>query len=166
MIKLSIESINTKAPYKVKFESEIGSYLFTSDSNIDYLVDFTLDNLVKSDKAYQFVIANVNHKKSPRDKHLKDTVIAIIEEFFVNNNSTILILYSTDDNKQRARYRLFEHWFKTSSSNDMFIMRTASVIDEYGIENIASVILRKDNPKKQDVIEEFNLTIGLFQNKP
>lgn len=147
MNKLSFESINAKAPYKVKFEPETGAYLFTSDSNIDYLVDFTLDNLVKSDKAYQFVIANVNHKKSPRDKHLKDTVIAIIEEFFANNNSIILILYSTDDNKQRARCRLFEHWFKTSSCNDLFIMRTSSVIDEYGIENIASVILRKDNPR-------------------
>lgn len=45
-------------------------------------------------------------------------------------------------------------------------MRTSSVIDEYGIENIASVILRKDNPRKEDIIEEFNLTIGLFQNKP
>ncbi len=166
MNTLSIESINAKAPYKVKFEPETGAYLFTSDSNIDYLVDFTLDNLVKSDKAYQFVIANVNHKKSPRDKHLKDTVIAIIEEFFANNNSIILILYSTDDNKQRARCRLFEHWFKTSSCNDLFIMRTSSVIDEYGIENIASVILRKDNPRKEDIIEEFNLTIGLFQNKP
>lgn len=55
MNKLSIESINAKAPYKVKFEPETGAYLFTSDSNIDYLVDFTLDNLVKSDKAYQFV---------------------------------------------------------------------------------------------------------------
>ena len=116
--------------------------------------------------AYQFVIANVNHKKSPRDKHLKNTVITIIEEFLATNNSTILSLYSTDDNKQRARCRLFEHWFKTSSCNDLFIMRTSSVIDEYGIENIASVILRKDNPRKEDIIEEFNLTTGLFQNKP
>lgn len=55
---------------------------------------------------------------------------------------------------------------KTSSCNDLFIMRTSSIIDEYGIENIASVILRKDNPRKEDIIEEFNLTIGLFQNKP
>lgn len=55
---------------------------------------------------------------------------------------------------------------KTSSCNDLFIMRTSSVIDENGIENIASVILRKDNPRKEDIIEEFNLTIGLFQNKP
>lgn len=51
---------------------------------------------------------------------------------------------------------------KTSSCNDLFIMRTSSVIDEYGIENIASVIHRKDNPRKEDIIEEFNLTIGLF----
>lgn len=133
---------------------------------IDYAVIFTEDDLVKNDKAYQFVIANTNQKKSPRDKNLRDTVIAIIEEFFRKNNSTILILYSTDDNKQRARCRLFEYWFETFPSNDLFIMRTSSVIDEYGIKNIASVILRKDNPRIQEILEEFDFSIEFFQNKP
>lgn len=36
MNTLSIESINAKVPYKVKFEPETGAYLFTSDSSIDY----------------------------------------------------------------------------------------------------------------------------------
>ena len=47
MNKLSIDSINAKAPYQVKFKPETDSYLFTSVSNIDYLVDFTLDDLVR-----------------------------------------------------------------------------------------------------------------------
>lgn len=166
MNKLSIESINAKAPYKVKFKPETSSYVFTSDSMIDYAVIFTQDDLVRKDKAYQFVIANINHKKSPRDKNIRNTVLAIIEEFFQKNNSTILILYSTDDNKQKARCRLFEYWFEAFSKNDSFIMRTSSVIDEYGIENIASVILRKDNPRKQEIVEEFDLSIEFFQNKP
>ena len=44
---------------------------------------------------------------------------------------------------------------KTSSCNDLFIMRTSSVIDENGIENIASVILRKDNPRCAIYIYDF-----------
>ena len=44
---------------------------------------------------------------------------------------------------------------KTSSGNDLFIMRTSSVIDENGIENIASVILRKDNPRCAIYIYDF-----------
>jgi len=166
MNKLSIESINAKTPYQVKFKQETSSYLFTSESNIDYAVDFTSDDLVQTDKAYQFVIANLNNKKSPRDKFVKETVIAIIEEFFKKNNSTILILYSTDDNKQSARCRLFEHWFETFSNKSLFIMKTSSVIDEYGIENISSIILRKDNPKQQELLEEFDFSINMFRNKP
>ena len=77
MNKLSIESINAKTPYQVKFKQETSSYLFTSESNIDYAVDFTSDDLVQTDKAYQFVIANLNNKKSPRDKFVKETVIVI-----------------------------------------------------------------------------------------
>ena len=42
MNKLSIESINAKTPYQVKFKQETSSYLFTSESNVDYAVDFTL----------------------------------------------------------------------------------------------------------------------------
>ena len=125
MNTLSIESINAKAPYKVKFEPETGAYLFTSDSNIYYLVDFTLDNLVKSDKAYQFAIANVNHKKSPRDKHLKDTVIAIIEEFFessIRTNRFNASRKSQDSRCQIKRHRcaiyIYDFGFKSTSSND------------------------------------------------
>lgn len=62
MNKLSIESINAKTPYQVKFKQETSSYLFTSESNIDYAVDFTSDDLVQTDKAYQFVIANLNNR--------------------------------------------------------------------------------------------------------
>lgn len=91
MNKLSIESINAKTPYQVKFKQETSSYLFTSESNVDYAVDFTLDDFVQKDKAYQFMIAN---------------------------------------------------------------------------ENIASIILRKDNPKQQKLLEEFDFSINMFRNKP
>lgn len=45
-------------------------------------------------------------------------------------------------------------------------MKTSSVIDEYGIENIASIILRKDSPKQQELLEEFDFSINMFRNKP
>ena len=65
-----------------------------------------------------------------------------------------------------ARCRLFEHWFATFSNKSLLIMMTSSVIDEYGIENIASIILRKDNPKQQELLEEFDFSINMFRNKP
>ena len=78
MNKLSIESINAKTPYQVKFKQETSSYLFTSESNIDYAVDFTSDDLVQTDKAYQFVIANLNNKKSPLYNNVYILLFAIL----------------------------------------------------------------------------------------
>lgn len=56
--------------------------------------------------------------------------------------------------------------FTLSPTRVCFIMKTSSVIDEYGIENIASIILRKDNPKQQELLEEFDFSINMFRNKP
>ena len=38
--------------------------------------------------------------------------------------------------------------------------------DEYGIDNVAAVIIRNDNPNLAKVLSEFGDTIGLFSNKP
>lgn len=81
MNKLSIESINAKTPYQVKFKQETSSYLFTSESNIDYAVDFTSDDLVQTDKAYQFVIANLNNRNHHATSLSKKQLLPSLKSF-------------------------------------------------------------------------------------
>jgi len=49
-----------------------------------------------------------NGVKSPRDKKVKATVIAIVEEFFNANKATMLFLCSTSDGKQLMHFSSFE----------------------------------------------------------
>lgn len=73
--------------------------------------------------------------KSPRDKNVKATVIAIVEEFFNVNKATMLFLSSTSDGKQLMRGRLFKNWFDTYKYRNRFTMVTSTLLEEYGIDN-------------------------------
>lgn len=164
--KLDIQKINGRAPYRVFHNNEDGSYTFTTDSGVEYSVGFMPDELLLSDESYEFVIANLNGKKSPRDLKVKDTVINIVEEFFNKNAATILFLCSTSDGKQLTRGRLFKNWFDSYKYSNRFTMVTSTLIDEYGIDNVASVIIRNDNPNLGKVLAEFGETIEMFSHKP
>ena len=71
-----------------------------------------------------------------------------------------------NDGKQMMRGRLFQYWFDTYANNNRFTMITSTLTDEYGIDNVAAVIIRNDNPNLAKVLSEFGDTIGLFSNKP
>ena len=40
------------------------------------------------------------------------------------------------------------------------------LVDEYGIGNVAAVIIRNDNPNLGKVLAEFGETIEMFSHKP
>ena len=63
-------------------------------------------------ETYQFSIINGNNKKSPRDPKVRETIIAIVENFFMENQEVMLYICETGDGKQSMRNRLFEYWIK------------------------------------------------------
>ena len=95
MHSLNLKRINEKAPYLVTLNENDETYTFVTESGVEYSIGFMPDDLLQSDESYEFVIANLNDKKSPRDKKVKDTVVAIVEEFFNSNSATILYLLAT-----------------------------------------------------------------------
>jgi hypothetical protein len=106
MVTLSLERINTNSPYQVSASDLENRFTFQTGYGVIYSVQFLDDDLL-SYESYEFVIVNANNRKSPSDKKLKDTVIAILREFFTVNNSTILYICETGDKKQSMRARLF-----------------------------------------------------------
>lgn len=122
--------------------------------------------MLQSQDAYQLIIANVNHRKSPSDIKVRDTILQIVDEFFAVNNSTLLYICETGDNKQAMRSRLFEQWFSTYRRKGYYTMITSSIIDADGQLNFATIILRNDNPRLVQVIEEFTSTVQLLSQKP
>lgn len=167
MIALDIDIINSSAPYKVTCSTDDeGFYTFITVHGVSYSIGFMEDDLILSNETYQLLIANVNHRTSPRDAKVRDTVIAIVDEFFNKNNNTLLYICETGDGKQAMRSRLFEYWFASYNKKGLFTMLSSSIIDEDGVVNYATIILRNDNPNFAQVIQEYTNSIQLLSQKP
>ena len=165
MNTLSIHAINARASYQVT-EAGAGCYQFFTDHGVHCTVEFVLDDSLLSHETYHLVIVNVNHQKSPSDMKVRDTIIAIIDEFFESNNTTLLYICETGDKKQAFRNRLFERWFSTYERRAQYTFVASSLKDEDGIENYAAIIVRNDNPDLSAIVSEFTTTISLLSTKP
>ena len=166
MNSLSCNLINATAPYRVEHGPSIHSYRFTTDYGVGYSIDFVEDDLFISNETFQFIIANLNNRKSPRDSKLRDTILAIIEEFFRANESTLLYICETGDGRQAMRKRLFEYWLSTYNRKNGFTILSSSLMDEEGVWNFASIIVRNDNPRLADIASEFMETVNLLSSNP
>lgn len=88
MVDLNLDRINSHSPYVVTASEGSMSFQFVTDFGVTYNVSFLEDELMLSDESYQFIIANTNNKKSPRDSKMKQTIMAIVYEFFECSNTT------------------------------------------------------------------------------
>ena len=166
MNALSVTTINASSPYLVQESKEEGFYEFFTVHDLHYSVGFLEDDILLQEDAYQLIIANVNHRSSPRDAKVRDTVIGIVDEFFRMNNTTLLYICETGDGKQSMRSRLFEYWFSSYKRKAYFTMLSSSIVDADGIVNYATIILRNDNPRFAQVVEEYSKSIQLLSQKP
>ena len=166
MKELSIQNINATAPYEVVMEQYPNTYRFMTMYGVDIAISFDIDDLLESGESYQFNITNVNKKKSPSDIKVRDTVITIIDDFFEQNQASLLYICETGDNKQSMRNRLFESWFAYANIDNRYTIMAANINDEEGIDNYAALIVRKDNPNFINIVSEFNQTVNLFRIKP
>lgn len=164
---LDINQINTKSPYKVRAVPDSNFVSFITDYGVQYVMGFEKDNITMPfTETYQFSILNGNNKKSPRDSKVRDTIVSIIENFFVLNNEVVLYICETGDGKQSMRNRLFEYWFKHYKKNWNIMFLSSSVRDEEGMINYAGIILRNDNPRLKQIVNEFTDTVTLLNDKP
>ena len=165
MNSLSLHAVNASSSYEVSAVND-GCYQFFTDYGVHCTVEFVLDDSLLSHETYHLVIVNVNHQKSPSDVKVRDTIIAIIDEFFVENNTTLLYICETGGKKQALRNRLFERWFSTYERKAQYTFVASSLKDEEGIENYTAIIVRNDNPELSAIIAEFAETISLLSSKP
>lgn len=163
---LSVERINTVAPYKVEMDLVTGSYDFVTDYGVHITIYFDEDLMITSGISYQLIIGNANNKKSPRDSKLQKTVSEIVEEFFTTNQAAMLYICETGDGKQGMRSRLFKYWFRAYDYNSKYTLHTTCVKDEDGIPNFAALIIRNDNPFIVEIVSEFVEMAKALQQKP
>ena len=166
MVDLSLFEINSCSPYEVEYEAKTNLYRFVSDFGVSFSVAFEENDLLQSGESYQFALTNYEGKKSPRDIKVRETVLAIIKEFFSKNEAALIYICETGDGLQKMRSRLFHFWFGVYAEHDEFLFLPQVVYDEEDNENYAALILRRDNPKFNDLVTEFTNTIAMLNSKP
>lgn len=165
MNTLSLASINAHSPYMVRKYGNEGSFSFLTDSAVEIFVAFERDELLQTGIAYQFGISNPKGMKSPRDPKVRETILAIVEEFFNKNEAALLYICETGDGLQKMRSRLFHYWFNIYGECEEYLFLPQVVYDEEDNENYAALIIRKDNPQFTDLVSEFMETINLLNTK-
>lgn len=164
MNPLNLNRLNIRSPYSV-WQVRDGSYGFKTKHDVLYRVVFSPDQTIWENGAYEFGILNENRKASPNDKHLRETIFCIIEEFFKANPEILLYQCETGDNRQAMRDRLFLRWFSEYEHSGLYYIKVAEIIAE-GVSNFAAVIVQRSNPNFEAIMNDFDNFVGLFKQKP
>ena len=156
--------INAHADYQV-YLGQTGKYLFKTDHNILYAIDFELDSNPYY-TAYWFNLTNLEHTKSPGDIKIAQTVICIIEEFFRLNPNVLLYMCSTDNNQQAQRARLFLRWFNGYEQQLKYAIKATDIrtIDAEGkpSKDYIALIVQRNHPQFDSIIRRFDDEIAMF----
>lgn len=154
MIDISAEQINLHSPYAVE-RIDCNSFVFNSQHGIKFNVGFAEDYMFMEEGAYQLFICNLSETPSPNDPLVKETVSAIIREFFSQEPAVILYICDTSDERQAIRNRLFSYWFTHDTRNEEFTMLHETVIID-DISYYGSLLMRKDHPLHDSIVREFH----------
>ncbi len=155
MNDLSIDRINNISPYKVNPFG--GGYSFVTEAGVEYSVHFTEEFALGGCNTYQFMFSKLTTEHTSFDEQIRQTLIAIIEEFFYANHDVLLYICDTSDNREAFRSRLFANWFKQFAVSSVYEFRSAHTKVE-GEGFYAAIIVEKNNPKLQAVIADFEET--------
>lgn len=164
MIKLNIARLNFKSPYYVT-QDEDGDLLFITDYGVRYAISFELNEGMMNYPAYEFGILNKENKTSPSDRKLRDTVLAIIEEFFYSNGGVLLYICATGDGMQKYRFRLFLRWFNTYEHRNLYEIRTVEDVMDDTTPNYGAIIVEKTHPDLELILARFD-ELAAFLKKP
>ena len=116
-------------------------------------------------KSYQFSIRRLTDDYSGHDPKVKDTIMAILQAFFDENNDVLIYICDDTDGRESVRNRLFIRWFKEYDTNERFEIKYADAIVE-GKGFYTAIILRKDHPHFLDIVNEFDIVAANLTNNP
>lgn len=161
MIQLSLDSINEHDVYYVML-SPRGSYIFETDKGIHYTISFEEETSFGGCETYQFVVEKREQVRSAHDPKVELTkveltILAIVNQFFLENLDVLLYMCDDSDGREANRNRLFLTWFRKHAAPDRFTIRTASAVIE-GTGFYAAIIVENRNPLLETIIEDFERT--------
>lgn len=165
MIQLSLDSINESSHYYVMLSPK-GGYIFETEGGIHYTISFEEDSPIGGCNTFQFIIEKMENVRSGYDSKVEQTILAIINQFFIEHLDVLLYLCDDSDGREANRNRLFLSWFKKNADPDRFTILTANATIE-GKGFYAAIIVENRNPMLKSIIEDFETTANvLTEGKP
>lgn len=143
-------------------------YSFTTDAGTEYHCYFYTIEEVFSDypslakKAFAFNLTvkdNLSFQKG-LDKRIAATVTSILKVFLREKENAVVYICDNSDNREKARFHKFYHWFK--EYNDGSIIQLRGVIRAGNTNILNALLIHKDNPQINDFIEAFEIITGIF----
>lgn len=143
---VSLGAINLVSPYTVTSLAGKKEVLcFSTKECLNYAVTFVKDDTLGIPNMYQLVIEEINHSHAPYDPAVKDTLIAILENFLSKEMNVLAFVCDTMDSREAARHALFNKWFLKYSGNSS-LHKLDGIINAEGNMYYSSLICNKNNP--------------------
>ena len=154
-------------------DDETSSYFFKTKFYVFYRIEFKPtgyifgNEYIWSNYCYEFSIklSENSPQNTPLDPLVAKTVASIFIDFFKNKENIILYTCDTSDRKHLARVRKFDKWFQ-QFNQDLFLKIDKTIPDP--LQNTTyynSLIIRENNPYKDEIIEAFEDLIGGFEDE-
>ena len=164
MIYFSLPHILKASPYDIVLSE--GDFIFETDKGIRYEISFNKEDLIIGGcDTYQFIIRKIDERHTSYDPKVKDTILAIVNEFFRANKFILLYICDTADGKEGGRNRLFLHWFQKYADEGRFTIKTAEARIEDEVIYTA-IIVENTNPLYDKIIVDFEMTAETLTSKP
>ena len=146
--------MNLQSPYNI-IEVENG-YRFETDFGAIYELTFLLYPVVNTSEdylIYMFNIESIKRGKASKDDKIRLTIEYVLSIFFRENINAIIIVMDSIDNKQNARQRLFDNWYKQSNYNNVEKYEAACETDD--LQLLTMLLIEKSNPFKSQILEDY-----------
>ena len=147
---LSLENINKKAPYPLTQLTDM-TFSFVTEQGVHYDVGFFPDEFFMRGHGFHFFIENTLGEHGSYDPKVMEVVVAVIEEFFMQDSNVMLYIYDPYDKRQASRNRLYRMWFLGYAFNHEMTLYSDSVTFE-GETYYSGVLMRHDHPLHDEII--------------
>jgi Family of unknown function (DUF6169) len=157
--------INKDNVYPFRFKGgEQSLYEFDTDNVIsydvrfkpcDYIFEGRVDFHVPTFELTIEVAVNETGKKPPLDPKIPFTIASIFADFYQKNDRQVIIfICDSSDRKQEVRRRKFNQWVEFFKGNE-YVKFDTEIIDPIGSTYYNSIILKTDNPYRDQIIQSF-----------
>lgn len=148
--------------YNFQAKEENRVYGFKTDAGFAYEITFSPMEFVFDDEnalkhnIYELTIELVTKLNvlPPKDEKIETTITQIVKHFFQHGPLSFAVFHiSNIDKKVISRRRLFSNWFE--KHNNDFLEKFEKIIEDKSEIFYVSLILRKDNALKSEIIDFF-----------